>query len=79
VKRSGRDEQIQVVTHMCMEAMLGISLYSYPYFKLAKTLPFLLLLMSSLQKSWRREKNRFFLEAGGGEGGEERDWYRGEK
>jgi hypothetical protein len=23
--------------HMCMEAMLGISLYSYPYLKLAKT------------------------------------------
>jgi hypothetical protein len=31
VKRSGRDEPIQVVIHMCMEAMLGISLYSYPY------------------------------------------------
>jgi hypothetical protein len=27
-----------VVIHMCMEAMLGISLYSYPYAKLAKTL-----------------------------------------
>jgi hypothetical protein len=38
VKRSGRDESIQVVIHMCMEAMLGISLYSYPYVKLAKTL-----------------------------------------
>jgi hypothetical protein len=38
VKRSGRDEPIQVVTHMCMEAMLGISLYSYLYLKLAKTL-----------------------------------------
>jgi hypothetical protein len=31
VKRSGRDESIWVVIHMCMEAMLGISLYSYPY------------------------------------------------
>jgi hypothetical protein len=38
VKRSGRDESIWVVIHMCMEAMLGISLYSYPYVKLAKTL-----------------------------------------
>jgi hypothetical protein len=29
VKRSGRDESIQVVIiHLCMEAMLGISLYS---------------------------------------------------
>jgi hypothetical protein len=27
VKRSGRDESIWVVIHMCMEAMLGISLY----------------------------------------------------
>jgi hypothetical protein len=38
MKRSGRDELIQVVIHMCMEAMLGISLYSYPYLKPAKTL-----------------------------------------
>jgi hypothetical protein len=36
VKRSGRDEPIRVVTHMCMEAMLGISLYSYVSLKLAK-------------------------------------------
>jgi hypothetical protein len=38
VKRSGRDESVRVVIHLCMEAMLGISLYSYPYLKLAKTL-----------------------------------------
>jgi hypothetical protein len=38
VKRSGRDESIRVVMHMCMEAMLEISLHSYPYLKLAKTL-----------------------------------------
>jgi hypothetical protein len=38
VKRSGRDEPIWVVIHMCMEAMLGISLYSYLYVKLAKML-----------------------------------------
>jgi hypothetical protein len=31
LKRSGRDETIRVVIHMCMEAMLGISLYGYPY------------------------------------------------
>jgi hypothetical protein len=31
VKRSGRDESIQVAIHLCMEAMLGIPLYSYPY------------------------------------------------
>jgi hypothetical protein len=38
VKRSGRYEIIWVVMHMCMEAMLGISLYSYSYLKLAKLL-----------------------------------------
>jgi hypothetical protein len=37
-ERSGRDEPIRVVTHMRIEAMPGISLYSYPYLKLAKTL-----------------------------------------
>jgi hypothetical protein len=31
VKRSNRDESIRVVIQLCMEAMLGISLYSYPY------------------------------------------------
>jgi hypothetical protein len=38
VKRSGRDEPMWVVIHKCMEAMLGISLYSYLYLKLTKTL-----------------------------------------
>jgi hypothetical protein len=31
VKRSGGDESIRVVIHLCMETMLGISIYSYPY------------------------------------------------
>jgi hypothetical protein len=30
MKRSGRDESILVIIHMCMEAMIGISLHSYP-------------------------------------------------
>jgi hypothetical protein len=38
VKRPGIDEPIQAVTHMCVEAMLEISLYSYSYLKLAKML-----------------------------------------
>jgi hypothetical protein len=38
VKRSGRDEPVQAVIHMCMEAMLGIPLYSYLYLKVAKML-----------------------------------------
>jgi hypothetical protein len=51
---------------MCIEAMPGISLYSCPYLKLAKTLmSFLLLLMSSLQQNWRKGQNRFCLEAKG--------------
>jgi methionyl-tRNA synthetase len=31
VKKSDRDESIRVVIHLCMEAILGISLYNYPY------------------------------------------------
>jgi hypothetical protein len=51
VKRSGRDEPMWVAIHMCTEAMLRISLYSYPYLKLAKVLClFLLFVMFSLQK-----------------------------
>jgi hypothetical protein len=38
VKKSGRYETVRDVIQMCMEAMLGISLYSYPYLKLAKVL-----------------------------------------
>jgi hypothetical protein len=38
VKRSGRDEPMWVAIHKCMEAMLGISLSSYLYLKLAKML-----------------------------------------
>jgi hypothetical protein len=47
-----------------MEAMLGISLYSYLYLKLAKMLSFLLSPMFSVQQNWRRGKNRFFLRQG---------------
>jgi hypothetical protein len=43
VKTSGRDEPIWVVIHMCMEAMPGISLYSYLYLKLAKRFVFLII------------------------------------
>jgi hypothetical protein len=38
VKRSGGDEPVRVIIHMYTEVMLGISLYSYPYLKLAKAL-----------------------------------------
>jgi hypothetical protein len=68
VKRSGRDEPMWVAIHKCMEAMLGISLSSYLYLKLAKTLSFLLPLVFSLQQNRRRRRwNRFCLEAAVGE------------
>jgi hypothetical protein len=38
LKRSGRHEPVWVVIHMCLEAILGISLYSYPYLNLEKML-----------------------------------------
>jgi hypothetical protein len=38
VKRSGRDEPVWVSVHKCVEAMLGISLHSFLYPKLAKML-----------------------------------------
>jgi hypothetical protein len=70
VKRYGRDEPIWVAIHKCMEATLGISLYSHLYLKLAKMLSFLLSPMFSLQQNWRtRGQNRFCLE-GGGQSGE---------
>jgi hypothetical protein len=37
VERSGRDEPIGVVIHICIETTQGISLCSYLYLKLAKT------------------------------------------
>jgi hypothetical protein len=43
VKRSGRDEPVWVAIHHCVEVMLGISLYSYLYLKLAKNDVFLII------------------------------------
>jgi hypothetical protein len=37
MKRTGRDETVWVVIHICMEAAQGISLYSYLHLKLART------------------------------------------
>jgi hypothetical protein len=72
VKRSDRDESIRVVIHLCMEAMLGISLCISALISTNKnTMSFLLLLVPSLQQYWRRGQNRFCLEARrwGGKGG----------
>jgi hypothetical protein len=69
-KRSDRDEPMWVVIHMCMEATLGICLYSYLYLKLAKTLCLSYYhFMFSLQQNQRpRGRNRHCPKAGG-EGG----------
>jgi hypothetical protein len=76
VKRSGRDEAIQVVIHMCTEAMLGFFLSLCQTSKNAMS--FLLLLMSFLQQNWRRGQNRFCLEVRR-VGGRERDGEQGER
>jgi hypothetical protein len=64
VNRSGKDEPVWVAIHKCMEAMLGISLHSYLYFKVAKTLCLSYYLLCSLfDKITTRGWNRFCLEA----------------
>jgi hypothetical protein len=72
VKRYGRDEALWVAIHKCMEATLGISLYSYLYFKPAKRLCFSYYLLCFLFNKIREQegRNRFCPEAGGlGRGG----------
>jgi hypothetical protein len=54
VKRSGRDEPIWVAIYMCMEAILGISLHSYPYLKLAKMLCLIITYVLSSTKLEKR-------------------------
>jgi hypothetical protein len=76
VKRSGRDESIQVVIHMCMEAMLGISLYSYTYLKLAKVLCLSYYCLSSLQQKLEKRAEQFLpgREGDGGMRGRGEKW-----
>jgi uncharacterized membrane protein YhaH (DUF805 family) len=69
VKRSDRDKPMWIAINMCMEAMLGISLYSYLYNKVAKMLSFLLLLMFSLQQNQRTEVGSEDGGRSGGKGG----------
>jgi hypothetical protein len=68
VKRFGRDESIRFVIHMCMEAMLGMSMYSYLYLKLAKMVCLVIAYVFSSTKLEKRAE-QFCLEArrGGGE------------
>jgi hypothetical protein len=69
VKRSGRDEPMWAAIHMYIEAMLGISLYSYLFLKLARILCLTYISnVSSPTKSDIRGQNRFCLAVYGGEG-----------
>jgi hypothetical protein len=74
VKRSGRDEPIQVIIHKCMKAMLGISLYSYPYVKLAKMLCLSYYLLCFLFNKIGEEGRTGSAWKQGGRG--EREWVR---
>jgi hypothetical protein len=84
VKRSGRDESIRVVIHLCMEAILGISLHSCLYLKIAKILCLscycLCILFNTIGEegktgsSWKREGMRGEGGCRGGGGGREEKW-----
>jgi hypothetical protein len=58
MKRSGIDEPMWVSIYKCMEATLGISLYSYLYLKLAKTLCLSYYLLCFLFNKIREQENR---------------------
>jgi hypothetical protein len=66
---SVRDESTWVVTHLCMEAMVGISLYSYPYLNEQKCFVFLILayVFSSTKLEKRAEQVLPGSEGVGGE------------
>jgi hypothetical protein len=68
IKRLGRDEPMWIAIHKCMEAMLGISLYSYLYLKLAKT-PYFFLIMSYVFSSTKSKRAEQVLSESGGWGG----------
>jgi hypothetical protein len=79
VKRSGRDEPMWVVIHMYMEAMLGNSLYSNLYLKLAKMLCLSYYLLCFLFKKLEKRAEQDLPGSGGqaawggGEGAGERN------
>jgi hypothetical protein len=61
MNKPGRDEPMCVVIHMFMEAMLGISLYSYLYLKLIKTLCLSYYLLCFLLKNIREQEGEQVL------------------
>jgi hypothetical protein len=70
VKKSDRDEPIWVVIHICMEAILGISWYSYLYPKLAKMLCLSYYLLCFLLNKIREQEGRTGSAQKQGEGGQ---------
>jgi hypothetical protein len=73
VKRSGRDEPMWVVIHMCVEAMLGISLYSCLYLKLAEMLSLSYYLLCFSSKKLENKKAEHILPGREGWWGERSD------
>jgi hypothetical protein len=81
VKRSGRDEPIWIAIQKCMETP-GISLYSYLYLKLAKTLRLSYYLLCFLFNKIREQEAEQVLPrsvCGVGVGGVEQRWRRREE
>jgi hypothetical protein len=58
VMRSGRNEPLWVAIHKCMEAILGVFLYSYLYLKLAKMTCLSYYLVQFLFNKIREEEGR---------------------
>jgi hypothetical protein len=68
MKRSGRDEPMWVVIHIYMESMLGISLYTCLYTKIAKTLCLsYYVYVSSSTKSENKREEKVLPRSGGKE------------
>jgi hypothetical protein len=70
VKRSIRDESTLVAKHLYMEAMLRISLYSYPYLNKQKRFVFLIIayVFSSTKLEIRTEQVLLGSKEGGEKG-----------
>jgi hypothetical protein len=68
VKRSGRDEPLWAVIHMCMETTQGISLYSYLHLKLQKYHVFLIIFYVFSSTKSENKRVEQVLPGGGGWG-----------
>jgi hypothetical protein len=71
---SGKDEPIQVIMHTCMEAKLGLCLYSSLYLKLAK-----MLCLSCNFSSTKLEKRAEDVLPGSEGGVKEGEWEGGQQ